>query len=147
MLLLLVLWHKGHSDTVQKNFMLKQLSSPRQTHHELHFLFFWCLHDVPGLRLWVCNKGETHFPNSDFSELDPQAPLIPVFCFGRVLMGIATSPKWRLRQRVVQHIAWLRSPAFCFIFLPAAAPVFYPADQHLGGWQCRILLQNYSFSS
>lgn len=79
----------GHSS--EAALILKQPISGGRT--DLHFLCLWCpLFPAPGYGCAI--KGE-HVFQILILRADPQAPLILVFCLGRVLMGITSSPKRR----------------------------------------------------
>ena len=83
--------------TVQKNLDLRQCLSGGHT--SLHFPHS-LMSSLPCRRLWVCNKGETYFPDSDFqsSSRGTTRPSCLVFCLGCVLMGITISPKRTLAE-------------------------------------------------
>lgn len=80
-------------------------------HYELYFLALWCPGDAPHLRLWGCNKGETHF--SKFWVFRSRSPgtIHPGVLFGVCPDGNGHLPRAGLKQRVVQHAARALKPS------------------------------------
>lgn len=95
MLPLSTLMTRGSPNMVQKSLILKQCLSGE---HTTSYFPRPLMSPLPCRRLWVHNKGETYFPDPDFSELIPRHRLGLVFCLGCVLMGITISPQRTLTE-------------------------------------------------
>lgn len=94
MLLLSTLMTWGSLSTAQRSLISKQSFSGE--HARLHFLCLWCpLLSVSG---YGCAIKEKHIFQVPVLRAGPPALLVLVFCLGRVLMGIAISPKRRQTQ-------------------------------------------------
>lgn len=118
---------RGSLNTLQKSLVLRQCLSGEHT--DLYFPRP-LMSTPPCRRLWVCNKGETYFPDSDFQSWSPDTTC-PGILFGVCRDGNHRFPQSGHSRRVVQHWAQDMKP-LC---------VFHLANNSTCVWALRTILK------